>query len=72
MPFFIRSIPRYTFSTYLVEAESIHDVDKVDGEYLGVVDVDINERDPVAESTVRGPFETKEEALKDDSAYTEW
>lgn len=67
MPFFIKETRRFTYTKYLIEADTIEEADDKEGEYLGYVDAD----DPDAINVTKGPFTTKDEALRDDLAYTE-
>lgn len=43
MPFFIKTVKRFTETSYLVEAMNAEEATGADGEYLGVCDIDIQE-----------------------------
>lgn len=63
----IKTTRRFTFTKYLVEADTAEDAEGADGTYLGVVDGP----DDAIES-VAGPFADEDQALADVEAYTEW
>lgn len=80
MPFFIKTVKRFTETVYLVEAPNAEEATGADGEYLGVRDNDIladhlvpcSSEDVIATVEVSEPYETEEAARESDEAWTEW
>lgn len=66
MAFFIRETNRKTYLKYLIEAADKDTAENVDGEYFGYVDGETED-----DAVLHGPFASREEALAQDTAYTE-
>ena len=64
---FIKTTRRFTFTKWLVEADSIEEAEGADGKYIGVID---GPDDAIEE--VQGPFVDAAAALADTASYTEW
>lgn len=63
--YYIMTARRSIYTKYLIEREGDTPLGEYDGEYIGYVDGD------TISHTYSEAFETKEEALQHDDAYTE-